>query len=169
MQILRPLHSASPFLCRSGPTISMVPAAGSQSITCGLLFTGWLTSLLPPPTSPWLGHPAPFPCFSDLCLLSSPIYSHLSERLQTGLRARAGWRPWNRKMLWEERTASPVLHSSTGGLLPVIPQPLKCLQIKASKQSSWLEGVPSERWWSEPGYALCCGVSNPSPLKVAGT
>lgn len=138
----------------------MVPASGSRSITCGLLFTGWLTSLLPPPTSPWLGHPAPFPCFSDLCWLSGPIYSHLSERLQTGLGPSAGWLASLEQESAGGRKEQPPLLSTLqqGDLLPVIPQPLKCLQIKTSRQSSSLEGVPSERWWLEPGSALCCGV-----------
>lgn len=133
--------------------------------------TNWLTSLLPPPISPWLGHPAPFPCFSDLCWLSSPIYSHLSERLQTGLGLSADWLASLEQENAGGRKEQPPLLSTLpqGDLLPVIPQPLKCLQIKTSKQSFSPKEVPSERWWLEPGSVLCCGVSDPSPLQVAGT
>lgn len=78
LRVILPFRSASPLLRRSGPIVVTVHDAGSQSHHLRSLVYWLLTLLHPGSLLTLAGPPAPFPCFSCSCLLSGPIYSHMS-------------------------------------------------------------------------------------------
>lgn len=82
LQIILPLQSASPFLCRSGPVIIMICSSDSGSIHLRSPIY-WLAGPAPSsPSSPWLGPPSTFYLFLLLVFAVWSVYNHLSVRLQ---------------------------------------------------------------------------------------
>lgn len=76
LQVIPPLHSASPFPCRSGPTVIMSPAAGSQSIHLWFPIY-WLA--LPAPSISHLTLAGPPSTLSMFLLLVVAIWSNLQS------------------------------------------------------------------------------------------